>query len=113
MSIGRRRFLRGVTGAAAGFRARGTAWAQSDADARLVVMYEDAGLPIPSDFVGLSLRPGANGGVDAVENPSVTRKPCQALRRERRVQSHAQDPFMGVTLPGLLVSGRAHLQAKS
>src|SRR5450432_1426868 len=53
-SIGRRRFLSGMTGAAVGMFACGPGRAQADADARLVVAYEDAGRPIALDFIGLS-----------------------------------------------------------
>jgi hypothetical protein len=52
--IGRRRFLGGVAGTAAGILACGPARAQAGIDARLAVAYEDAGRPIASDFIGLS-----------------------------------------------------------
>ena len=53
-SIGRRCFLGGMTGAAVGLFACRPGRAQADADARLVVAYEDAGRPIASNFIGLS-----------------------------------------------------------
>jgi hypothetical protein len=54
LSVERRRFLSGMTGAAMGLLARATARAQTDGAALLAVAYEDAGAPIAADFVGLS-----------------------------------------------------------
>jgi hypothetical protein len=59
LSIERRRFLGGAAGAALGLFAGGpsgpqASWAQTGADARLVVAYGDAGAPLAPDFIGLS-----------------------------------------------------------
>ena len=71
--IARRRFLTGVAGTAAGLLARGGALAQTDANAHLAVAYEDAGLPIPPDFVGLSYESAilAAGDYFTPDNASV------------------------------------------
>jgi hypothetical protein len=71
--IERRCLLRGATAAAIGALARRTAWAQNGADARLLITNEDAGLPIPSDFVGLSYESAILAGGDyfTPENKSV------------------------------------------
>ena len=71
--IARRHFLTGVVGTAAALLARGGALAQTDASAHLAVAYEDAGLPIPPDFVGLSYESAilAAGDYFTPDNASV------------------------------------------
>jgi hypothetical protein len=54
MSVERRRFLRGVPGAAMALLARGTGRAETGMGADLSVAYEDVGRKIASDFVGFS-----------------------------------------------------------
>jgi hypothetical protein len=73
MSVKRRRFLRGVTGAAMALLARGTSRAETGVDAHLSVAYEDAGRQIASDFVGLSYESAilAAGNYFAPDNGSV------------------------------------------
>jgi hypothetical protein len=53
-SIERRHFLSGLTSTAIGLLVRGTSRAQTGTNAQLAIAYEDNGLPITSDFVGLS-----------------------------------------------------------
>jgi hypothetical protein len=71
--IARRPFLTGVAGTAAALLARGGTLAQTDASGHLAVAYEDAGLPIPPDFVGLSYESAilAAGDYFRPENASV------------------------------------------
>jgi hypothetical protein len=53
-SVGRRRFLAGAGGIAAGMLARRFGQAQTDISAHLTVAYEDTGRQIAADFIGLS-----------------------------------------------------------
>jgi hypothetical protein len=54
MSVDRRRFLRGVPGAA--LLARGTGRTETGMGAHLSVAYEDVGRQIASDFIGFNSR---------------------------------------------------------
>ncbi len=73
MSVERRRFLRGVTGAAMALLARGTGRAETGVGAHLSVAYEQTGRQIASDFVGLSYESAilAAGNYFAPDNGSV------------------------------------------
>lgn len=73
MSVERRRFLRGVTGAAMALLARGTVRAETGVGAHLSVAYEDTGRQIASDFVGLSYESAilAAGNYFAPDNRST------------------------------------------
>ncbi len=55
----RREFLAGMTGAAIGFGAAAGARAQVPISARMAVSYQDAGIEIPADFIGLSFESAA------------------------------------------------------
>jgi hypothetical protein len=72
-SIGRRHLLSGVASTAAALLTGRVSRAQADASALLAVSYEDAGRPIPSDFIGLSYESAslAGGNYFAPDNASV------------------------------------------
>ncbi|HLH98558.1 MAG TPA: hypothetical protein VKW08_25900 [Xanthobacteraceae bacterium] len=73
MSLARRGFLGGLTGAAVGLIAGRAVRAGGIIDARVAIAHEDAGRPIPPDFLGLSYESAILVDADyfSLENSSV------------------------------------------